>query len=236
MARSPLRSETAGSHALPARDRLHRVRNHRGHPVAHRRIAVAPRNRGIRQHRRYAVSAIARQGGPSPRSSPPRPRSSSPRCIVSELRTAASSSPSSPRATALRDELPPQPPTAPSRQIPDPGGSPASIPCRHRVPGAKSTRASNSRLSDGRIFHRWRRSARRSRRRFRPGRSPSGAPSVSARLRSHPRPPPAARLQASAAAGDWQPNAASMPSRPSASCRRAARREATASLHKACSE
>ena len=42
-----------------------------------------------------------------------------------------------------------QPRTARNRHSPDPGGNQASIPCRPSVSGAKSTRASNSRLLEG---------------------------------------------------------------------------------------
>ena len=128
-----------------------RCRGHRrGHAVANGGIvAVPPTNRGERQAATDGVGQSSWRSAPTPASTQLRPRDSSPRLIVSQVRIAASSRPSAAGADQSPGEWQRPPPTAPSRQSPDPGGSRASIPCPHRCPGAKSTCASSSRLSDG---------------------------------------------------------------------------------------
>jgi hypothetical protein len=138
------------------------------------------------------------------------------------------------RALPSQDESPRQPPTAPSRQSPDPGGSPASIPCPRRCPGQNPPAPA--------IRGCWpaslppRRDALAAlakvpscpvaiRRAFSFGAAPEPSETTTSGPSSSQR--SSGRLAAE--------RSVQASSRPAAHCRRAAPRAATASLHRGCS-
>ena len=180
-----------------------------------RHRASPPRQTAAPRPRCWASSG---RSAPAPASEPTSASNSSPRFIVSQVRIRGLVEPARlPAAFDLGMN------GNRRHRLHRAGKAQVLAEAEHRLHSGIGVREQNRRAPAVRgcrmaCLPRWPRSARRSRQMCLPGRSPSGAPSAWAGRRSRRKPPPAARLQASAAADGWPPSAASTPSRPFAHC------------------
>ena len=178
IASAPLRSANAGSQAAASVSSSgSRILDHGGHAVADRRSCRRATQRCKGQHRGRSTSGDGPAMRPSTAVEPTSASIASPKCIVSELRIAASSSPSSPALVTLRVN------GHGGHRLHRAGKAQILAEAQHRLHAGIGIRAQNPRAPAIRGCRAAypplrRRSARRSRRRFLPGRSPSAGPSV----------------------------------------------------------